>query len=210
MSRRGVGAGARQVGTTLIEVLTALAIGTIVTSSLYLLVGTTIKARLIVTARVSDQERARLALAWLSDRIRQVNTDPQAACPEGVLRAGHGTTFAQRLAFRAVVDESLDPARRTYAYYLENQTLWQETLVQESPDQCTDEIVRSLPDPGRGAILPSTVRAFRLIYLDTAGSPTADPVHVRLIRISLTVQATGASGRPEAQTYETTVALRGP
>src|SRR3972149_6824577 len=92
----------RDRGTTLIEVLTALAIASIVTTSLHLLVGSAIKARLIVNARVADQEQGRLALAFLADRLRQVNYDPRAACPQGVLRIGSGNGFSQRLAFRAV------------------------------------------------------------------------------------------------------------
>ncbi len=200
----------RTRGTTLIEVLTALAIASIVTSSLYLLVGTTIKARLIVNARVSDQERGRLALAWLADRVRQVNYDGQAACPEGFLHLGNGNGFDQRFSFRAIVDQDLQPARRTYVYYLDQQMLWQETLVQDSGGQCAEEAERIAPHRGRTAIVPPVVRDFRLLFLDGNGGPTADAARVRLVRISLTLRATGVSGRVETQTYETTVAVRGP
>jgi hypothetical protein len=191
-------------------VLTALAIGTIVTSSLYLLVGSTIKARLIVNARISDQERGRVALAWMVDRLRQANFDASAACPEGFLRLGRGGGFGERLAFRAVVDQSLAPPRRTYVFYLDQQTLWQETLNQESEEQCTEEAERLGPTPGRVIVAPPVVAGFRLRYLDGSGTETADPARVRLVRISLTVLATGASGRLESQTHETTVAVRGP
>ncbi len=200
----------RDRGTTLIEVLTALAIASIVTTSLHLLVGSAIKARLIVNARVADQEQGRLALAFLADRLRQVNYDPRAACPQGLLHIGNGGGFSQRLAFRAILDETLNPPRRTYAYYLERQTLWQETLEQESPDQCAREQDRLSLQRERVAITPPIVSAFRVSYLSADGAATTDPERVRLIRIVLTVQATGASGRQEAQTYTTTVGIRGP
>lgn len=200
----------RDRGTTLIEVLTALAIASIVTTSLHLLVGSAIKARLIVNARVADQEQGRLALAFLADRLRQVNYDPRAACPQGVLRIGSGNGFSQRLAFRAVLDETQNPPRSTYVYYLEGQTLWQETLEQESPDQCAREQDRLSLQRERVAITPPIVSAFRVSYLSTDSAATTDPERVRLIRIVLTVRATGASGRPEAQTYATTVGIRGP
>ena len=200
----------RDRGTTLIEVLTALAIASIVTTSLHLLVGSAIKARLIVNARVADQEQGRLALAFLADRLRQVNYDPRAACPQGVLRIGSGNGFSQRLAFRAVLDETQNPPRSTYVYYLEGQTLWQETLEQESPDQCAREQDRLSLQRERVAITPPIVSAFRVSYLSTDSAATTDPERVRLIRIVLTVQATGASGRQEAQTYATTVGIRGP
>lgn len=197
-------------GTTLIEVLTALAIGSLVTSSLYLLVGSTIKARLIVSARVSDQERGRLAIGWLADRLRQVSFDAAAACPEGWLRLGSGRGFGERIAFRAVIDQRLSPPRRTYVFYLDQETLWQETLIQEAPEQCDEEVERRLPASTRVVVAPPTVQDFRLRYLDANGLEADDPARVRLVRVSLTVRATGASGRPESQTYETTVALRGP
>jgi prepilin-type N-terminal cleavage/methylation domain-containing protein len=201
-------AGAR--GVTLIEVLAALAIGTIVTSSLYLLVGNAIKARLIISARVADQEQGRLALMWLADRVRQVNYDPQAACPDGLLRMGSGSGFGQRLSFRAVLDEDLTPPRRMYVYYQEQEILWQETLIQNQADECADELDRASPHPQRVALTPPIVRAFQIAYADAAGLVTTDPARVRLVHIVLTVYAPGASGRPEMQTYGTAVGVRGP
>ncbi len=198
------------LGTTLIEVLTALAIGSIVTSSLYLLVGSTIKARLIVSARVSDQERGRLAIGWLADRLRQVNFDAAAACPEGLLRLGSGRGFGGRVAFRAIIDERVMPPRRTYIFYLDQETLWQETLIQEDPEQCSDEVDRRRPSTTRVVVAPPPVQDFRLRYLDANGLETGDAARVRLIRVSLTMRATGASGQLESQSHETTVALRGP
>lgn len=209
MSSRWRTASGRR-GTTLIEVLTALAIASIVTSSLYLLVGSTIKARLIVSARVSDQERGRVALGWLADRLRQVNYDASAACPEGFVRLGSGRGFDERVAFRAVVDEGLTPPRRTYVFYLDRESLWQETFTQEATEQCSEEAVRPSPSPARVVVAPATVQDFRLRYLDANGVEIIDPARVRLVRISLTVRATGASGRLESQTHETTVAVRGP
>ncbi len=180
------------------------------TSSLYLLVGNAIRGRLIVHARVSDQERGRLALTWIADRLRQVDYDEAAVCPEGFLRLGGGSGFGDRLAFRALIDESQTPPRRTYVYYLEGQTIWQEVLNQEGAGACGEEGERAVPLRSRAALVPPIVQGFRLQYLDARETPTVDPARARLVRISLTVRATGAGGRLETLTYGTAVAVRGP
>ncbi len=180
------------------------------TSSLYLLVGNAIRGRLIVHARVSDQERGRLALTWIADRLRQVDYDEAAVCPEGFLRLGAGGGFGERLAFRAVIDESQMPPRRTYVYYLDEQTIWQEVLDEEGTGGCSEELERAAPLRSRAALIPPIVQGFRLQYLDAGERPTVDPARARLIRISLTVRATGAGGRLETLTYDTAVAVRGP
>lgn len=197
-------------GATLIELVATLAIAAIVTSSLYLLLGAGIKGRLIVQARIADQETGRQALAWLVERIRQANYDPRAACPDGIMRAGDGRDFAHRLAFRAILDEQLTPPRRTYAYYVEGRRLWQETLTQELPSACFDEDRRAGPDSRRVPLTPPIVERIVLVPMDRDGSPTTDPSAIRAIRITLTVQAQSVSGRTESQTYETFAAVRGP
>lgn len=197
-------------GTTLIELLAALAVAALVTSSLYLLMGTGIKGRLIAQARITDQEWGRQALGWLTDRVRQVNYDPQAHCPDSVLQIGSGAGFEQRLAFRAIVDAHLAPPRRTYAYYVQDRRLWQETLDQESPVACDDERVRTLPDPGRVALTPPVIQQIEFIALDKNGEPTLIPGRVRSIRITIVVQSQSSPGRTESQTYQTIATMRGP
>lgn len=197
-------------GTTLIELVATLALAALVTSSLYVLLGTGIKGRLIVEARLADQEAGRQAVTWLADRIRQVSYDALAACPDGMLRIGSGRGFAERLAFRAVLDQTLDPPRRTYVYYVEGRRLWQETLTQEERRECSDELGRSTPDPGRLAITPAIIEHIDFTPLDAQGARTTSPSAVRLIRIRLVVQMPSAPGRKEAQTYETLAAVRGP
>lgn len=197
-------------GTTLIEVISALALAALVTSSLYLLLATGIRGRLIVQARVADQEWGRQALSWLADRIRQANYDRGAACPEGLVRIGNGNGFAQRLAFRAILDEELSPPRRTYVFYVQDGRLWQETRVQESRGDCADEALHTWPDPRRIALTPTVIDAVELLPLDRNGAATTSPDLVRAIRIMLVVKAQSVSGRSESQTYQTVVAVRGP
>ncbi len=197
-------------GATLIELVATLAIAFIVTSSLYLLLGTGIKGRLIVQARIADQEVGRQAMGWLVERIRQVNYDSQAPCPDGLLRAGDGRGFTQRLSFRAILDEQLTPPRRTYAYYVNDRRLWQETLIQESPSQCFDEDRRTAPDPGRVPLTSPVIERITFTATDRDGSPAATLSAIRAIRITLTVQAQSTAGRTESQTYETLAGVRGP
>ncbi len=199
-----------EAGMTLIEVVTVLAIGGILTSSLYILLGAGIKGYLIAHARVSDQEQGRHVLNWIADRVRQADYAPHAPCPDGILLAGNGGGFPERLAFRAVLDESLVPPRRTTVYYLEGRTLWQETLIQETGGACLAETSRAVPDPHRVALTPQVVNAFELAYLDRNGNPASGPDLVRSVRITVTVETTSLSGRRESQTYQTLATLRGP
>lgn len=197
-------------GTTLIELVAALAVAALVTSSLYLLMGTGIKGRLIAQARISDQEWGRQALGWLADRVRQVNYDPQARCPDSVLRIGTGAGFDERLAFRAIFDAHLVPPRRTYAYYVQDRRLWQETLDQESSDSCDDERFRTAPDPRRIALTPPVIQHLEFVGLDKNGEPATIPERVRSIRMTVVVQTQSSPGRTESQTYQTIVTVRGP
>jgi hypothetical protein len=197
-------------GTTLIEFISMLSVIALVVGSLFLLIGAGVKGRLIVRARVSDQERGRQALTWLADRVRQANYDPQAACPDGFVLAGNGNGFEQRLAFRATIDERMDPPRRTLVYYVQNRTLWQETLPADTVPPCVGEAARSYPDPHRVALTPPVVRAFDLSYLDGNGQPASTPAAVRSVRITLTVEAQATPGRLESQTYQTVVTVRAP
>ncbi|MGH2454491.1 MAG: PulJ/GspJ family protein [bacterium] len=208
----------RETGLTLIELVSSLAIAALLISSTYLLLSAVIKGRFIVHARVSDQERARQAIAWLTDRVRQVNYDPDLPCPEGFVLTGNGSTFGDRLAFRAILEA---PTRRTYVYYIEGQTLYQETRDQETLALCADEATRVGPDlAGRIALTPPivqagatscTTRPFAIYcYFDRGGGLETDPTLVHSVRIAMSVQAESLSGRMELQTYETVASLRGP
>ncbi len=197
-------------GSTLIEFISMLAVIALVMGSLFLLVGAGVRGRLIVHARVSDQERGRQALTWLADRVRQAGYDPQAACPDGFVLIGNGNEFDQRLAFRAAIDDRLNPPRRTYMYYVQNRTLWQEALAADTMPPCTGEAARSYPDRQRVALTPPVVRAFDLRYIDGNGQPASTPAAVRSVRITLTVEAQATPGRLESQTYQTIVTVRAP
>lgn len=197
-------------GTTLIELVAALAVAALVTSSLYLLVGTGIKGRLIAQARITDQEWGRQALGWLADRVRQVSYDPQARCPDSLLRIGTGVGFDQRLAFRAIFDAHLVPPRRTYVYYVHDRRLWQETLDQESPDTCDEERFRTSPDPRRIALTPPVIQQLEFVALDKNGEATSISGRVRSIRMTIVVETQSSPGRSESQTYQTLVTVRGP
>ena len=195
---------------TLIEVITVLAIAGVVTSSLYLLLGAGVKGYLIAHARVADEQHSRLALTWIADRLRQASNDPRAPCPDAFALTGDGAGYAQRLAFRATADTNHDPGRQTYAYYVENRTLWQETRVEESDADCRGELARTKPSGDRTALTAPLVRAFSLTYLGRDGRPAADPGAVRSVHLTLAVEAPSFAGRMESQTYETLVTMRGP
>lgn len=209
-ARRGAPSNSGLAGMTLIEVVTVLAIAGVVTSSLYLLLGAGIKGYLIAHARVTDEQHARLALTWMTDRLRLAGHDALARCPQAFVLAGDGSSYARRLAFRAAADPNPSPGRQIYAFYLEDRTLWQETRTEESDAGCAAERARTVPAADRNALTAPLVRAFSLAYLARDGRPTEDPDAVRSVRLTLAVEAPSFAGRVEAQTYDTLVTVRGP
>ena len=196
-------------GMTLIEVITVLAIAGVVASSLYLLLGAGIKGYLIAHARVADEQHARLALTWIADRLRQAGRDPHAPCPDAFVLTGDGSGYARRLTFRATAGPGPGPSRQTFAYYVENRVVWEETRMEHSEADCGDELARTVPARDRSALTAPLVRAFSLAYLDRHGRPAAEPGAVRSVRLALAVDAQSFAGRTEAQTYATLVTVRG-
>lgn len=210
MSRRFRRVHPADRGTTLIELLSAITIGLLILGILYLLVTGAARSRAAVNARVTDVEQGRQALTWISDRLRQARYDPLAPCPDGLIMMGSGDGFAQRLAFRAVVDEAASTRRRVYVFYVEGRTLWQETSAEREGDDCGAEMARSAPDPARAPLTGPFVKAFLLRYFDQDGDPAASPSAVRSVGITLRLDSS-ATGRPEkTQTYSSSVTIRGP
>jgi hypothetical protein len=125
-----------------------------------------------------------------------------------------------RLAFRAILER---PTRQTYIYYVYNQTLYQETRSQEALALCAEESTRPtppLPDPNAIALTPPIVQSggtscitapWRFFcYYDETGAVTTDLNRVHSVRVTLTVQALGAGGQLELQTFQTAASVRGP
>lgn len=200
--------GAR--GATLIELLTAIVIGTLVLGILYMLIDAAARSRAVVDARAADAEQGRQALAWVGDRLRQAGYDPLAVCPEGLILAGSGGGFDERLAFRATIDEAATPRRRIYTFYLEDGTIWQETRSEDSADACGGETARTVPDPNRTALTEPIVETFSLQYFGADGQPATAPQAVRSVGITIRLGAPSTAGRLEAQTFQSTVTIRGP
>jgi len=171
---------------TLLEVITVLAIAGIVTSSLYLLLGAAIKGYLIAHARIADEERARQALTWLTDRLRQASADPSAACQEGFVRLGTGTGFDQRLVFRADADERLTPPGKPTC------STSRTDAVARDPGGGSRPVsrggARTAPDPPGCPSRPRD-REFALAYLDRQGRPTSLPTLVRSVQVTLALEA---------------------
>lgn len=197
-------------GVTLIELLIVLSIGALVLGILYMLVDVSTRGGRIVHARVSDTDQGRQVLAWVADRLRQASYDPLAACPDGLVLIGSGEGFAQRLAFRAVIDAEAVSPRRLYVFYLEKDTIWQETRVESPGAPCDVEAARSQPDPNRTALTRPIVKKFELQFLGKDGQVTAAPSAVRSIGITLRLEAASTPRRVETQTFGTSVTIRGP
>ena len=211
---RGVGAirrlGREARGMTLIELLMAMTIGMLVLGVLYVLVEASARSQRIVNAVVAETEQGREALTWVADRLRQASYDPEAACPEGLILIGSGNGFEQRLAFRSVIDEEAERRRVIYAFYVQDGVLWQETRPEPPEEPCDAEATRSVPDPRRTALTRPIVRALDLRFFDAQDRPARLPRDVRSVAITLRLAAAATPGVTEAQTFQTSVTLRGP
>lgn len=228
----------RSNGFTLLEVMTALSITSLVLGSTFLLLSAGIKGRLIAHARISDQERGRRAMAWVADRARQINYDVAQAfviprCDDGLLSRGSATGrgASEAFSFRAVLDES--DGRLTYSYYVDNipTSPTFKSLMEETRGECGDPLIAlialtppivKVDAPSNGCAGPTMGFGFR--YFDGNGNPIltitdANASTVRSIRMSMTVQARSILDRRailpetrqlEEQCYETIMTLRGP
>lgn len=197
-------------GMTLIELLVVLGIGFLVASILYMLVDASTRGGRVVAARISGQEEGRRVLSWVADRLRQVNYDPLAACAEGLLQIGNGQGFAQRLAFRAIIDADAIQPRRVFVFYRDGDTLWQETRVEVPGQPCDAEALRLGPDPGRTALTRPLVKDFQLQFFGKDGQVVSTPEAVRSIGLTLSLGAASTRGQVESQTYQSLVTLRAP
>jgi prepilin-type N-terminal cleavage/methylation domain-containing protein len=228
----------RSNGFTLLEVMTALSITSLVLGTTYLLLSAGIKGRLIVHARISDQERGRRAMAWVADRARQITYDASKAfvvprCDAGFLSRGTATGrgSAEALAFRAILDETV--GRRTYAYYVDNDPTSPtfKSLMEETRGECGDPLLGliALTPPIVKVNVPSNgcagpAMGFGFEYYDGGGSQItnitdANASTVRSVSLSMTVQARSIldpsasppeTRRLEEQCYQTIITLRGP
>ncbi|MDR7520147.1 MAG: prepilin-type N-terminal cleavage/methylation domain-containing protein [Armatimonadota bacterium] len=178
---RSQAARERRLGFTLIELLIALSLGATAVVGVLGLVRVATQAAVLTEGRLDAQQHARRAMDRMVEELRWGEAVvPSALCPSGLC--------ADRVSVRI---PSGNPYRQDQGY---------EVTFQHNPRQ--REAERRV---GRGVNnLASLIERLEVAYLDTAGSPAADPAAVVRLRITLT--AVPPRGTPI--TLQSEVALR--
>lgn len=222
MARRAVRSGSER-GMTLVEVLAALAVGSLVMATIYLAMGTAIRSRLLVESTVHNQQHGRLVIQWVADRLRQAGyaVSPASAIPRCrdaiVAEDGALTPTPTRLYFNTDLDGvGFGNPTQTIGFRLGTETVGGTSVnvVQESVTDCTDgalERVASLTDPTSVAIASLTFE-----YYNSSGAVVVNPTtpaaiqSIRMVRITMVEQAAAGALGSREQTWTVLVNLRNP
>lgn len=207
-------------GMTLIEVLAALAIGSLVLSTMYLALGTAVRSRLLVASQLQSQQHGRLVLQWLGDRVRQAGyavnyNSPIPRCRDALVveDASLNPTAAQ-LYFNT--DLVGDGTVETIGFRLGTEIVGGATVnvVQQSVTDCVNgaaEQLASITDPTSVSVVSLT-----FTYYDVNGaqvtnltSPTSIR-SIRMIRITLVERTSAGAQGTRDHTWTVTVNFRNP
>src|SRR5438445_5073955 len=90
-------------GLTVVEILVATALMSIIAGAIAILMGAAVQSKMISAGWASDTQSARIALAWVSDRLRQAgfNVYPLETTPV------NQTTYPARCHDRVIAQDSL-------------------------------------------------------------------------------------------------------
>lgn len=182
--RRGT---ARQRGFTLVELLVAMAVSSIVLGSMVAFFTVQNRSYTRNTATADIQQVVRAGIDFISDNIRMAGLDPLQTGNFGIEAPGAtAITFTADLDMNGQIDVS-NSERITYAL--------NGNQVQQTVGAVTEPLV-------------DNVTNFTFTYRDENGVLSADPAAIRTIQISMTVQEPVGWGRTSARTYTTRIQCR--
>ena len=207
-------------GLTLIEVLAAMTVGTLVLSSVYLAVGTAVRSRLLVQSTLHNQQHGRLIVQWMGDRIRQAGyaVTPSSSIPRCrdalVVEDGAYTPTASALYFNT--DLANDGTPETIGFRLDTESVGVQSIavVQQSGTDCAagaTEQLANVTDPTSVQIVSLT-----FTYYNASGAEVTDLVtpasirSIRMVRITLVERASAGAAGTRDQTWTLMVNLRNP
>ncbi len=221
--RQEVRAAGGERGMTLVEVLAALAIGSLVMATIYLALGTATRARLLVESTVHNQQHGRLVIQWVADRLRQAGyaVSPASTIPRCrdaiVVEDGTLTPTAARLYFNTDMDGvGVGNLTQTIGFRMGTEIVGGTAVnvVQESVTDCTGgatERVASITDPTSVAIASLTFE-----YYDANGAVVGNPTtpaairSIRMVRVTMVERAAAGAMGSREQTWTVLVNLRNP
>lgn len=207
-------------GMTLIEVLAALTIGTLLMSTVYLAIGTAVRSRLLVNSTLQNQQHGRIIVQWLGDRIRQAGysvnyTSPLPRCRDAlVVEDAAYLPTATRLYFNT--DVAADGTTETIGYQINTELVGGSAvnIVEQSVTNCitgSPAQTAAVTDPTSIAILSLTFTYYNATGAVVTDLTTPSSIRsIRMIRITLVERANAGAQGPKDQTWTTTVQLRNP
>ncbi len=182
---------AREAGVTLVELLIALAIGSIVITAIYGVYITQVRGQIAQEVAMEMQQGSRAALELMGMEIRTAGCDPSSSAGAGILIAESArirfTTDIVDAAGNAPHDNALTGPNEDITYGLTN-----DTNLDGIADGTPCHLGR---DTGDGNFQPicENVDAFDLVYLDNDGNilpaPVADPDQIQSIEIAFVARS---------------------
>ncbi len=197
-------------GTTLVELIVAMAVGVVVLFAIFATVDYARTSAAVTSDRVETLQRGRLGMERVTQLLRS------AACPENGDQPALIETGATRVGFHSKLGPDATVAEtalvRKRVLRLEGGTLWEDVYLLSSGGPDEDLVYRTTPDSSRRLIdrvrpLDGTT-AFR--YFRALDTEVTDPLlrpKARAVSVELLVLPTRANtaiGTP----FRTTVALR--
>lgn len=211
-----------QTGLTLIELMVSIALMATLAGSMALLLGVAIRSKLIITVRSADTETARQSLEWMSERLRNAGLNlkpseqPELRCKDMVVAqdAALRPTANSVHVSGEILNSDTVAANEviTVGYRLGNDPTTGVQVLMEYRRPCSGgaETITPLSNPR------VTVTSLSFDYFSGAGVGITNLTDdgqirlIRLIRISLTVQATEGRSGVQTQTWTRNVMLRNP
>jgi len=206
-----------QGGMTLIEVLVAVVVMALMVSTLSSLVGAAVRSKLITATRSADTETARQTLEWMSERVRNagLNVRPsaqaQVRCKDMVVaqESSLRPTATSLYVSGEILNSNTTAGDEviTLGYSLQN------GVVMEARSSCAGSwspVTSKVSNPR------VTVTALNFQYFNRTGDPVTNLTDeaairsIRVIRVSLAVQAVEGRSGVQTQTFSRMIMLRNP
>lgn len=176
----------RPKGFTLIEMLIALCILSIVSGVAYGIFASLSKSFTTQDVTAKTQQNLRIGIDFMTRDIRMAGLDPLDTANAGIITA---TPTAIRFTADKNMDGDVDDSAEDVTYQLNGKTL------QLIDDQGT-------------ATLNENISDFEFIYFDTDGAATTVVENVRSVGITLTATTPAGSAAPVERTYNTLIRCR--
>jgi type IV pilus assembly protein PilW len=177
-------------GFTLVEILVALTISSIVISGIIYSFSGQQKSELSQTQLVEMQQNIRAAMYIMSIEIRMAGYDPHRAFSAGIINAGDGSNGDPLTLTYVEGDTDSDPGTLTKISY----------DIFDSLSDGVDDIGRK-EHPGARQAIAENIQSLTFTYLDGDGNYMPDPQNnlsaIRAVRIDITTELDDNDDSPE-------------